>query len=94
MSSNKYTYPCKFNPLAGVHFIQMSGFFLKVPSPEHGTSHNILSNCTYNHKVIFYGNRNLILTGSKQAEKCTLKLLNKHYYIPVRYCHLVSWPLD
>lgn len=34
---------CKLNACPGFHFFHRSGFFLSVPSPEHGTSQRIRS---------------------------------------------------
>lgn len=47
MIMDHHNYPWRFRALAGVHFSQISGFFLNVPSPEQGTSHSILSKYTW-----------------------------------------------
>ena len=44
----------------GPHDLQTSGFFLRVPSPEHGTSHNIRSNSNGCCLPVFYESKQQI----------------------------------
>lgn len=46
-ASSLFTHRCKPFPSNGVQRFQITTFFLIVPSPLHGTSHNILSNTRF-----------------------------------------------
>ena len=46
-ASSFFTHKCKPLPSNGVQRFQITTFFLIVPSPLHGTSHNILSNTRF-----------------------------------------------